>query len=296
MCQNSAKNNILLKIEPNFFMTPLKQQLVNAHRLFADIEIPTMPKEVMELNQLFKTEEFPDLNLVEKIIAQNTTLAGEVLKISNEPQFLRPRNAPVHSIKDALTVIGYQRLQNLLISVGAIMACQKRCIDEINFFNLNVAKIASELAQYTEEVRDDEAYLAGLFHNAGTMLFALKYPDYDKVFLSSLKFAYRAPLLEEKKYGASHTIAGMLVARKWELDAYFNQIILLHHQQDLNKIESERIRTLIALIQIAIALVTQMLYADYSSSEVDLMLKNACQELLIDEDSLDEFRSILISD
>lgn len=277
-------------------MSSLKQQLINAHQQFADTEIPTIPKEVMELNQLFQVDEFPDLNVVEKIIAQNTSLAGEVVKISNEPQFLKPRGTPVHSIKDALTVIGYNRLQNLLTSVGAIMVFKNRGVDEVIDFNLNVAKIASELAQYTDEIREDEAYLAGLFHNAGTLLFASKYEDYDKLFLSSLKFAYRAPLLEEKKYGTSHTIAGMLVAKKWQLDNYFNQIILLHHQQNLSKIANDQVRTLVALIQIAIALVTQTLFEDYSSNEVDLMLKNACEELMIEEDYLDEFRSVLISE
>jgi len=277
-------------------MNSLKQQLINAHRLFADTEIPTMPKEVTELNQLFQKEEFPDLNVVEKIISQNAVLAGEVIRISNQPQFLRPRNTLVHSIKDALTVIGYNRLQNLLTSVGAIMVCSKYCFEEVTEFNLHVAKIASELTQYTDDIREDEAYLAGLFHNAGTMLFATKYKEYDKLFLSSLKFAYRAPLLEEKKYGTSHTIAGMLVAKKWQLDNTFHQIILFHHQKDLSKIENTEVRTLIALIQVAMALVTQTLFENYSSDEVDLMLESACEELMIEEDCLDEFRSILLSD
>ncbi|MEA3405226.1 MAG: HDOD domain-containing protein [Pseudomonadota bacterium] len=245
---------------------------------------------------MFLQDEFPDLNIIENIISQNTTLAGEVVKISNEPQFLKPRLSSVHSIKDALTVIGYNRLQNLLTGVGVIMEFKNRGISEVIDFNLNVAKIASELTQYTDDIKEDVAYLAGLFHNAGTLLFASKYDDYDKLFLSSLKFAYRAPLLEEKKYETSHTIAGMLVAKKWELDKFFNQIILLHHQKDLSKIENNQVRTLIALIQIAIALVTQTLFKDYSSDEVDLMLKNACEELMIEEDYLDEFRSVLISE
>jgi len=277
-------------------MNPLKQQLIHAHKLFANVEIPTMPKEVMELNQLFQQDEFPDLNVMEKIISQNAALAGEVIKISNEPQFLRPRGSAVHSIKDALNVIGLNRLKNLITSVGAIMAFKNRGFEEVNEFNLNVAKIASELSQYTEEVKEDEAYLAGLFHNAGTLLFAAKFEDYDKVFLSSLKFAYRANLLEEKKYQTSHTIAGMLVGKQWQLDKFFNQIILLHHQRDLSKIEDTHVRTLIAIIQVSIALVTQTLFEEYSSEEVDLMLQNASSELLLEDDYLDEFRSILLSD
>lgn len=277
-------------------MTTLKEQLVKAHQLFADVEIPAMPKEVLELTQLFQKEEFPDLNIVEKIISQNATLAGEVIKISNQPQFLRPRGTPVKTIKDALSVIGYQRLQNLLTSVGAIMVCKSRGQDEVSEFNLNVAKITSELSQYTDEVPEDVAYLAGLFHNAGAMLFALKYDNYDAVFLNSLQYGYRAPMLEEKNYGTSHTVAGMLVAKKWQLDNEYSQIMLLHHQKDLQRIDNIRVRTLIAMIQVANAVVIQTLFEDYASEEVQQMLDTACAELMIEEDYLEEFRTALLSE
>ncbi len=277
-------------------MKSLKQQLINAHQLFANTPIPAMPKEVLEITQLFAKDEFPDMKLLEELISQNATLAGEVIRVSNLPPFLKPRLVAVSSIRDALNVIGLKRLQNLVISVGYQIQTQNIGFVEVSEFSLNVAKMASEVSNYTVDISEDEAYLAGLFHNAGTMLLASQFPDYREVFLKSLGHPFQTSLLEAEQYQTSHTITGILVAKKWGLDTLFNQVILLHHQKHLATIENSKARTLIAIIQVASAIVTQGLFAAYSGEDVELMLSNACEELMLEEHCLENLRSVLISE
>ncbi|HHT00222.1 MAG TPA: HDOD domain-containing protein, partial [Thiomicrospira sp.] len=223
-----------------------------------------------------------------------TSLTAEVIKIANEKQFLSPRQTSVLSIRDAINVIGLKRLKNLVISVGFQLQNNNLAVEEVSDFNVNVARVASELTFYTEGVSEDEAYLAGLFHNAGTLLFATKYPDYDQVFLESLQYAYRGTQLENSNYGTTHTVAGILVAKKWQLDNLFNQVILMHHQRNLSKIGNSKARTLISIVQLAIALVTQSLFSNYSGEEVDQMLANSCAELMIEETLLADIRDELL--
>ncbi len=277
-------------------MQSLKQQLINAHQLFANTPIPAMPKEVLELRQLFAKEELPNMILLEEIISQNTTLAGEVIKISNEPQFLRPRISSVLNIRDALNVIGLKRLQNLVISVGYQIQTQKISFVEASDFSINVAKMAAEVSKSVINISEDEAYLAGLFHNAGTMLLADRFPNYQHIFLNGLGHPFQSTLLEAEQYQTSHTIAGILVAKKWGLSKLFNQAILLHHQKDLSKIENNKARTLIAVIQVASAIVIQGLFAVHSGEDIDLMLANGSEELMLEEHYLENLRSVLISE
>ncbi len=277
-------------------MNSLKKQLINAHQLFANTPIPAMPKEVIELTQLFAKDEFPDMNLLNEIISQNATLAGEVIKISNEPQFLKPRILAVSSIRDALNVIGLKRLQNLVISVGYQIQTQNIGFVEVSEFSLNVAKIASEVSNCTADISEDEAYLAGLFHNAGAMLLASRFPNYREVFLHSLGRPFQTTLLEAEQYQTSHTIAGILVAKKWNLNNLFNQVILLHHQKNLGSIRDSKARSLIAIVQVASAIVIQGLFPEYSSEDVDLMLAHGSEELMLEEHCLENFRSVLNSE
>lgn len=277
-------------------MSHLKQQLVVAQQLFADTEIPTMPREVLQLVALFAKDEFPDLGDVQSLISENAALTAEVIKLANQKQFLSPRQSQVMSIRDAIDVIGLRRLKNLVISISYQMQSLGPGMEEISEFSILIARVASEIAFYVEDTSEDEAYLAGLFHNAGCLLFATKFANYNAVFQKSIAYSYRAPQLEKQNYQTSHTVAGILVAKKWQLDNLFNQVILMHHQVDLQKLENIKVRTLIAIVQMAIALVTQACYAKLSSEETQQMLASAQNELMLDEEIVEEILSALHSD
>jgi hypothetical protein len=67
----------------------------------------------------------------------------------------------------------------------------------------------------------------------------------------------------------------------------------MHHQRNLSKIGNSKARTLISIVQLAIALVTQSLFSNYSGEEVDQMLANSCAELMIEETILADIRDEL---
>jgi len=159
-------------------LNSLKQQLLVAQHIFAVTEIPTMPKEVLELTNLFAVEEFPDINQLQNIISENASLVAELIKAANHQQYITQRKSKVISIRDAISVIGLTRLKNLVISIGYQLQSQKTSLREISEFNLYTAKVASEIAFYVEGINEDEAYLAGLFHNAGTLLFSAKFKNW----------------------------------------------------------------------------------------------------------------------
>lgn len=270
-------------------MSHLKEKLQHAHTIFKETPIPTIPKEVIELRNKFANSEFPDLNELAEIIGQNPTLAGEVVMVANKPYCLGNRLTEVQSIRDAVDVIGLTRLKNMVMSMGFKMQMDSMALAEVVHFMLAVASVAAEVAQDIEDISADEAYTAGLFHNAGTLLMASHFDDYDKVFMNGLKYGYRAPMLEDNHYGVNHTIAGLIIAQKWELDRRFTQVMFMHHQHKLDKISDSKTRTLIAIVQMASSIVIQSEYTDYSGDEVELLLQNAMNELMVKDDMVEEF-------
>jgi len=273
----------------------LKDQLIQAQHMFAETPIPTMPKEVIELNHAFEKEEFPDLNQLSELISPNMTLVAEIIKLANQKQFLSPRRTQVLKIRDAIDVIGLKRLKNLVVSVGYQLHFANSALAEIAEFNLHTARVASEIAFHLPQINEDEAYLAGLFHNAGALLFAARFDNYDEVFANSLGAAYTAPKIEKMHFSSSHTVAGLLVAHKWRLDNVFNQVILMHHQANLSTIQNDKARTLVAIVQLAMMLVVEVIYPHQYCEEAFGMMCNSQEELMFEDSLVNELRDELIA-
>lgn len=273
---------------PNF-----KEQLNQVSKLFQNVNIPPMPKAVMDLRAEFSKTDTPDLTELVEIIQQDPTLSAEVVKMSNKPVCLAGRLTKVQTIREAVDVIGMTRLKNTVMSMGFKMQIEGMALNEVVYFSVSVASLSAEIARYVDTVSFDEAYTAGLFHNAGCILLAQRFENYNEVFLQSLQYGYRAPAFEEKTLGASHTVSGLLVAQKRELDKRFTQIMLMHHQRDLQKISDPVTRKMIAIIQVASALIIQNDYSDYFGEEIKMMQASAVYELELEEDEIQELINIL---
>ncbi len=274
-------------------MSELKEKLKQTFILFKDTPIPEVPKEVMELRKKFSASPTPDLNDLTAIISKNLTLAAEVIMMANKPYCLGSRTSRVMTIRDAVTVIGSARLESLVMSSGFKIQMDRMALTEITDFSVAVATVCAGISEYVDTVSADEAYTVGLFHRAGTLLIAQRFDNYEKVFFESLKHVYRASQVEEGHLGTSHTLSGMLVAQKWEVGKRFTQIMLIHHQRNLQSIADEKTRTLVAIVQMACAIVIRHHYAEFSGEQVELMLQNAMDELMVDEFVLEESLSLI---
>ena len=273
----------------------LKQQLLVARQVLSGTPIPAIPTEVLELQALFASTEFPDFGEVATIIGRNTVLTGELIKMANDPCFVKENADPIQSVRGAVDALGLIQLKNLVVGLAFKAGVQDLAFANLIDHSLDVAKVASELCMSVEGIRPDTAYLAGLFHNAGAIMLALKYDDYEKYFFNTLTNYYSGVAKEVKRYQTSHGVFGLLVAKKWNLDSMLSQVILVHHQKDLSLIRSDDVRTLVALIQLANGLVSEVSFGSYMGAEVKSMMESATQELMIEQSVVDEVRMSLIS-
>lgn len=273
----------------------LKDQVNTAHQLLAGFDIPTIPLELVELQRCLNATEFPDYGEVSQIIGRNTLLSGEIVKVANQTQFLKAGSESVHTLREAVDVLGLKRLRNLVMGLSFKLQVEGEVFEDLISHSVDVANVATELSRSVAEVAPDEVYMTALFHNAGAIIMAMKFADYADYFYSSLTNYYGIRAKEAEQYQVYHGVFGLLVARAWQLDSVIAQVMLTHHQQDLSKITQDKVRTLVALIQIANALVSEVSFDVFTGSEIKTLLQAAQEELMLSDEVVNEVRRALIA-
>lgn len=273
----------------------LKEQLEVATKQLEGFEIPAMPAEVMQLQALFQRTEFPDTAEIADIIAHNTVLSGELIRLANQAQFKRKDADEITTIRAAIESLGLLRLRTVITGLAFKTLISDKVFDEVLEHTMDVSNVSAELSRWVEGVVPEEAYMAGLFHNAGAIIMAMKFEHYPQIFFNTLTNCYSGIQKEIKAYGAHHGVFGLLVAKKWQLASMYAQVMLMHHQMNFDIIKDPKSKTLVALIQLANAIVSESSFDQYNGDEVKTMRAKAQQELMIEDDVVDEIRVALMS-
>lgn len=273
----------------------LKEQLETATKQMQGFEIPAMPAEVMQLQALFQKTEFPDTADIADIIAHNTVLSGELIRLANQAQFKRKDADEITTIRGAIESLGLLRLKTVITGLAFKTLVSDKVFDELLEHTMDVSNVSAELSRWVDGVVPEEAYMAGLFHNAGAIIMSMKFDGYSQVFFNTLTNCYIGILKEIELYGAHHGVYGLLVAKKWQLASMYAQVMLMHHQKDFSIIKEPRAKSLVAIVQLANAIVGESSFDQYNGDEIKLMRKNAQTELMIEDEIVDEIRISLMS-
>lgn len=175
-----------------------------AHKQLEGFDIPTLPAEIIELQNLFQKTEFPDMAEVANIIGRNTVLSGEVVKLANQSQFKMKGADDITTIKGAVESLGVKRLNSLVAGLAFKTQVDDEVFDSLLDHSVDIANVNAELAKWVEGIEAEEAYMAGLFHNAGAIIMAMKFADYEQVFINTLSNCYSGIVTEAKRYKVHH--------------------------------------------------------------------------------------------
>lgn len=269
----------------------MEQKLRAALQAIQGVRIPDLPKEIMELDAALSSK-FPNNQDITNIIESNTKLSGEVLRLVNSP-VMKLKN-PVKSIREAVDILGYINLKNLVVASALQNMFSTREVQEIIEHSKDIAFCCSELSDHLEGVTRDEAYLLGLFHNAGCLLLASKDPEnYPKLFNKVHAKPLTGVNVEVENYGSSHADIGILIGKKWQLPGEMLNVIMLHHRPP-SVIHNDRIRGMTSMIQVANAIVSEVSLGSYITDEARQYLADAQDDMMIGDDVIDTVRKALI--
>lgn len=195
-----------------------------------------LPPLSMTANRLLQAVSDDDIDLKELagIIEQDPGLAARIVGLANSAYFSQP--APVYSVEDAIIrVLGLNMVKSLALGITMAGVFEvERCpaFDLAGYWYEALA--AAQLLQLlvitlpaSNRPDPNGLYLAGLFHNLGTLLLVHLVPDlYSDVLRQRLPAGSPDLLaLERERLGVDHREAGAWLAGKWHLPEFVRELM-----------------------------------------------------------------------
>jgi len=272
----------------------MHEELRKAVEAIKGVQIPELPAEILQLEAEIKSK-FPNVIKITQIIEQNATLSGEVMRVVNSPVMKLP--APVKSIRDAVTIVGLDNIYNLVVSAALKnLFGNKGLIKDIMDHSVDMAFCMADIAEWVEGVSRDEAYMLGLFHNAGALMLAAKNEaQYDPIFRQSMVLPLKIIDDEKSVYDTSHVVIGVLVGKKWRLPVEFLNAIMLHHNVKCANIADDHVRAMVAMIKVASGIVSEITLGAYRGTEMTEYERDGLEELMMDSHAMKEIRTALMT-
>ncbi|CAD6875159.1 HDOD domain-containing protein [Methylomonas fluvii] len=175
------------------------------------------------------------------VIEADAALAVKLLKIVNSAFYGFP--SQISSISKAITMIGTRELQNLVLGTLIVerfsdLPGQHFSIHDFWARNLRCALIARELDIHFGKHYVDTAFLCGLVHNIGQLVFYRRIPvlarEVDLLLQSQTPLAVDEEVtIEQNVIGFDHFQAGAELCKQWMLPDVIVESIRLHCFPDL---------------------------------------------------------------
>ena len=194
--------------------------------------LPPLPVTVTQVLAVVNNPESTANDLV-KAILPDQTMCLAILKIANSVLYGRPKQ--VSSLEDAVMVLGFNEVQNIVLAKAAVQtmkpALKSRELELKAFWDHSfTCGLAARIIGESINLPSGQFFVAGLFHDIGklAMLLALgsKY-DIDKWLL---EFSTSERLAEEKStFSFSHDQVGSKLLQRWQFPDNLVTALLHHH-------------------------------------------------------------------
>lgn len=161
-----------------------------------------------------------------KVIAYDQTLAARVIRMANSPFF--GHAGSVTDIEQAVMFLGYENIRNMAIGMGVFLMFNKKNDRNLKQFWVHcyeVANTAGLIAEATTIVNASTAFLSGLLHDIGRLIFfSLNFQQYRAILGTD-------DLLEQELeiFGCDHALAGSWFAEKARLPEEIILSVRYHH-------------------------------------------------------------------
>ena len=274
---------------------PSERELVNAQWLIDSIQFPAVPEAVTALQKEVAKSE-PDADYITEIISGDIKLSGMLLKQVNSAAY--GLSNKVNSIAQAVVILGLKSLKNVLLASALREALGDQSEFDSDFWKqANATAVVSEaLSQAVFGVSSEDAFLAGLFQDAGVLICEKKHARYNEVYRHSHSIIASILDFDRKILKTTHMAVSYLLTKQWELPERICDAILLSHNIDYAEQDGSvdtNIQALVSILKVSNHLVGRVIYPTIDiKSEGELANKLALEELMIDEDILEDVTQI----
>lgn len=197
-------------------------------------DLPQFPEHILDMRRSL-SDDNNEVNFtkISHIIKKDPLLIVELIKLANSALYMLPKK--IYSIEEAIRIIGFKGLRNLIITYTTNNIFMEKYKAE------NVKKIMNhsyEVAYYAQEIAKkfkmnnivDDAYLAGILHDFGKIIInSIKPGILDKIKKICTEKGISRDVLENLTRGYNHSINGAKLLKKWGFPQNIVEAILHHH-------------------------------------------------------------------
>jgi HD-like signal output (HDOD) protein/CheY-like chemotaxis protein len=214
-------------------------------------QLPSLPKIYHELNKAMKDENVT-VNELADIFSRDMVLSAKLLHLINSPYF--GMNRVISNITEAINLIGVKKLNNLVLSAHVKTAFPVTNPQLAGYFEYiwedagRVSELAKQIAIAENQFDDrpDQAFLGGLLHNMGLLIFLSKNEDKLRSLLTEVKTSKKSiSELEKTIFGYTRSEAAAYVLSLWKIPPRIIEAILL--QNAPNESDYEGVNALTAV-------------------------------------------------
>jgi putative nucleotidyltransferase with HDIG domain len=200
--------------------------------IFDSQSLPPFPAIALKALKLMAGTDTSLLELC-NLIRSDSAFSAEILKIANSPLVAFSRN--VTSIMQASMLLGFQRLRNLVITIGlkGYLKGSSMPVMRLCWRHSVACALVAERAANWSLLDKDFAYAAGILHDIGRIALATLMPvPYAAVIECGADQPQDLLQSERDLCGIDHCQAGRSLVSAWNLPDAFLDIAARHHATD----------------------------------------------------------------
>jgi putative nucleotidyltransferase with HDIG domain len=192
-----------------------------------------------------------DAKTLVEIIQCDPVISMRMLSVANSAMFGFSRE--IQTVQQAIVLLGFRAVRDMALSMGLCESfqdsaghCDAR--DALWQHSLACAAIARLLAKHVPGVGPEEAFLAGIVHDIGKLVFYDLAPDEYRRLTESVE---EAAILhaENASFGITHEQIGQRCGELWGLPDAINRTIGSHHNLEAAA-DNEALHALVSLADV----------------------------------------------
>ncbi len=228
-----------------------------------------------------------------QVIQCDPAVALRLLRVANSSMY--GFAGDILSIDHAIVVLGFRNVRDLAVSAAAADmfasgdgAAAAR--ETLWLHSLACASIARTLAAHVE-VAPEEAFLAGIVHDVGKLVFFDAVPE-EYIQVNQQADSITIIDMEKSEFGVSHQVLGQRCAEDWGLPAEIDSAIGYHHEPEA----AASAEQLVSVICVANALAHAWHLGCSNGTEEEATVALQRTELPLSTEQVEELRAQAVSD
>jgi HD-like signal output (HDOD) protein len=206
---------------------------LKAHEFFRVVmEKHRLPSLLVVANKVLHMVKDPDVKLRElcRLLSDDAGLVTRVLAVARSPHYAK-RNVPT-DLLSAVSVLGLKTVRRIVLASATESLTIKgsKISEQLWAHSLAVGLGARLLAHRVHVAAEEDAFLAGVLHDIGQMVFA--YGDaqgYQKIADEARQAQEPVHQGEERAYGVDHALIGVTLLETWNIEGEISTAVLNHH-------------------------------------------------------------------